>query len=258
MAHRASLGEVAFQAMRFKARRALERKQARSKLMKSFQSEDKALWKEAVARSGYSQKQLALIPIPRGKTRVAPLLEDRKRAFMRHMNGIVARSFDAKRIPQAARASAASKTAADPDAEHIETCCRLCGGGCCSGGDNHAHLDEESITEFRALFPGKTPAETARAYVACLPDQAVVGSCIMHSPSGCALPRRLRSQTCNRYLCKGVRESLHKLRNDDKLRACYLVQRRLDNLTWPSNAAENKVIATHLIATGASPNTPSS
>lgn len=245
--HRAAIGEVAFQALRLKAREALERRQARSALLSSFEKEDEAVWSEAVKHSRYTPHQLSLIRIPSGKTQITTLQEKRKHAFQQHLRETIAGAFASEDIPQAAQKSATGKTEASPDAQLIKDCCRLCGGGCCSGGGNHAHLSEESVNEVRALYPTKNATEICDLFITCLPEVSVAGSCIMHRSTGCALPRNLRSQTCNRYLCEGLRNSLCAARTNGESTASYVVQRRLDNLTWPSARSENPIIATHLL-----------
>jgi hypothetical protein len=44
------------------------------------------------------------------------------------------------------------------------------------------------------------------AYVARVPAATVPGSCVFHGADGCGLPREMRSDTCNRYLCDGLVE----------------------------------------------------
>jgi hypothetical protein len=43
-------------------------------------------------------------------------------------------------------------------------------------------------------------------YGAAIPDDTVEQSCIFHGARGCALPRELRSHTCNDYFCRPVRD----------------------------------------------------
>lgn len=247
LSNRASMGEASFQSLRLKAKRALEKKQARSQMYRAFETEDHMVWSEAVSHSRYTTEQLPLLQIPSGKTQATAVPSKRRQAFQHHLENIVGKAFEDEQIPQSAYDSAERKASAALSTPFLQTCCRLCGGGCCSGGGDHAHLSEESITEYRALYPQKSQAEVLKAYNRYIPKRSMAGSCIMHSPTGCTLPRRIRSRTCNEYLCTGVKQWLKKTNTNPQVRGGYVIQRQLDNVSWPGNRDDNKIIATHLI-----------
>ncbi|MEM7260481.1 MAG: hypothetical protein AAF488_00725, partial [Planctomycetota bacterium] len=58
--------------------------------------------------------------------------------------------------------------------------------------------------------------EIVEHYESYVPALAATGSCVYHASSGCALPRELRSSTCNRFVCRGVRELSGQLSHDPK------------------------------------------
>lgn len=76
------------------------------------------------------------------------------------------------------------------------------------------------------LFGPGQPLDTARHYV-ILPDAIVSmydghvppqhyrGSCLFHATSGCTLPRMLRSDLCNRYVCGGLTQLMRALDDSD-------------------------------------------
>jgi hypothetical protein len=43
-------------------------------------------------------------------------------------------------------------------------------------------------------------------YADAVPERSVERSCVFHGEQGCALPRELRSHTCNSYFCRPMRE----------------------------------------------------
>jgi hypothetical protein len=82
--------------------------------------------------------------------------------------------------------------------------CALCRGFCCGNGGNHAYLTVETLRHYMAKRPDQGPDEVLAAYVGHVRSGTVEGSCIFHQPGGCGLPREMRSDTCNRFFCKGL------------------------------------------------------
>lgn len=86
--------------------------------------------------------------------------------------------------------------------------CATCRGECCTAGGTHAFLREDSLVRVRAqLAADGTPTTAASLealYASHLPVRHYRGSCVFHTTAACALPRGLRSNLCNRYLCGGL------------------------------------------------------
>ncbi|HEV3027303.1 MAG TPA: hypothetical protein VG457_06995, partial [Planctomycetota bacterium] len=51
------------------------------------------------------------------------------------------------------------------------------------------------------LHPDETPAQALETYLSYIPAESTAGSCIYHAREGCTLPRGLRSDVCNRFIC---------------------------------------------------------
>jgi hypothetical protein len=80
--------------------------------------------------------------------------------------------------------------------------CATCGGACCTRGGTHAFLSAAALRgTAREHTQGDTGLPLERLYTAHLPATHYAGSCVFHGERGCTLPRALRSDTCNRYLC---------------------------------------------------------
>lgn len=82
--------------------------------------------------------------------------------------------------------------------------CATCRGECCTAGGDHAFLREDSLTRVRLQNPLASESELMAVYASHLPARNYRGSCVYHTTGGCALPRALRSNICNRYLCGGL------------------------------------------------------
>jgi len=119
----------------------------------------------------------------------------RREEFARHLADIVG---------QALRAGPPGPTAVLPAAGSdalVQSVCTGCRGSCCRSGGDEAYLTEETIARVLKDHPDWTLPQLAESYLARLPAESIVDSCIYHSATGCGLPRELRSDTCNRYLC---------------------------------------------------------
>jgi hypothetical protein len=81
--------------------------------------------------------------------------------------------------------------------------CAGCRGFCCSGGDTHAYVGADTLSRLLRERPGLRSEELADLYVDRLPEQSFEGSCVFHGETGCALPRDMRSDTCNVHFCAG-------------------------------------------------------
>ncbi|HEX7899622.1 MAG TPA: hypothetical protein VF950_17770 [Planctomycetota bacterium] len=79
--------------------------------------------------------------------------------------------------------------------------CAACRGGCCRAGGDHAYLTEETMARTLEAHPDWTLRKIVDVYVERLPARSTVNSCVYHGPTGCGLPRELRSPTCNTYFC---------------------------------------------------------
>ena len=87
--------------------------------------------------------------------------------------------------------------------------CGMCKGSCCAAGGNVAYLTVETIRQFKQQNPDLSAEEILQAYMSRVPVESVTSACINQTSTGCALPREMRSDTCNEYFCdtlKGWRE----------------------------------------------------
>ena len=90
----------------------------------------------------------------------------------------------------------------------IGASCGTCRGECCTAGGTHGFLHADSIMRVRAQLTDDgevvTPESLEARYASHLPARHYRGSCVFHTTAGCNLPRALRSNLCNRYVCGGL------------------------------------------------------
>lgn len=99
-----------------------------------------------------------------------------------------------------------SETPTPLDDESLLAVCRTCRGSCCKSGETHAYLTRAVLARVKTEQRIATNASLLQAYLARVPEVAYQNSCIYHGAEGCALPRAMRSQTCNRFLCYPLKQ----------------------------------------------------
>ncbi len=82
--------------------------------------------------------------------------------------------------------------------------CTACRGYCCKLGEDHAFLRPATLRRFHKANPELTGAQVVDAYLAYVPKESAEGGCVFQGREGCTLPRSLRSDVCNRYLCEDL------------------------------------------------------
>gem|GEM_PF-1082487 len=106
-----------------------------------------------------------------------------------------------------------AEEASDIESPIFSTGCRLCRGFCCKTGGVHAYLNIGLIRKFISENPGLTRQQVIDAYLNRVPELSVENSCVFHGKFGCSLPREMRSDMCNRWLCPGLTKIRHELNN---------------------------------------------
>lgn len=84
--------------------------------------------------------------------------------------------------------------------------CRLCRGHCCVAGGTHAFLTISTIRRVFANQPDLSPMQVFEAYTSRIPEKSVEDSCLFHGQFGCTLPRDMRADMCNRFLCRDLQD----------------------------------------------------
>jgi hypothetical protein len=82
--------------------------------------------------------------------------------------------------------------------------CTACRGQCCRLGEDHAFIRPATLRRFHKGRPEMTGVQVVDAYLECVPKESALGGCVFQGRQGCALPRAMRSDVCNRYLCEDL------------------------------------------------------
>jgi predicted nucleic acid-binding Zn ribbon protein len=165
--------------------------------------------------------------LPASRARITELPECRRHAFREFVNRLLgvagaptAASPSGEAAPPPAPASPAGPA---PEVQAVlNGACALCRGFCCGNGGNHAYLNVETIRLYMAKHPDQRPHDVLAAYLGRIRNDTVAGSCIFHQPGGCGLPREMRSDTCNRFFCKGLTEFQNGLTGRDPARGFFV------------------------------------
>jgi hypothetical protein len=100
--------------------------------------------------------------------------------------------------------------------------CGLCQGKCCGRGGNAAYLWAPTLRRYRATHPEKSADDVVADYLAKLAGPTVEGSCIYHQATGCGLTREMRSETCNRHFCQGLKDFRAAVAGADEVRGFFV------------------------------------
>lgn len=160
-----------------------------------------AIAERASALGGPAAGDVALGVVPHFRASAVPLPAARRQAFLDRV-GRLAREARGRRKRSTQRAPEDGfRTASPAVGATLASACAHCGGHCCRGGGDHAHLDVSAVRHWLAQHPNASDADAVAAYERHLPTHSLERSCVYHAPEGCSLPRAMRSDTCNRYLC---------------------------------------------------------
>jgi hypothetical protein len=84
----------------------------------------------------------------------------------------------------------------------LSTACGLCRGECCYTGGNSAWLRPATIQRQHWFRFGVSDKRIVDFYLSYLPVTSFEDSCVYQGEYGCTLPRNLRANKCNQFLCK--------------------------------------------------------
>lgn len=141
---------------------------------------------------------VALTPVNPG--RVAPLPRARRRAFRAHLARVIHEASRRRAAGVRVEAAPVPPLPAALDAV-LGAACATCGGSCCRRGGERAFLAPETLGRWLDAHPEARTRDALGAYLAHLAPAPYEDSCVYHGAAGCTLPRAMRSDTCNRFLC---------------------------------------------------------
>jgi predicted nucleic acid-binding Zn ribbon protein len=144
---------------------------------------------------------ITIIPAYSGTSTRIP--NHRRAALERRLTRLVQQP--AETPPEAPTDQPSAAPAASTEAA-LQAACTNCRGVCCANGNDHAYLTPETLHRVRAANPGLSDDQIVALYLSHVGPRGYAGSCIFHQSTGCALPRAMRSDTCNSFFCSPMRE----------------------------------------------------
>ena len=112
----------------------------------------------------------------------------------------------------------------------------------CPQKGNNAFLDEQTIRRTMRTRPELDEEGVAEAYLRHVGDEIYDGSCVYHGASGCTLPRAMRSNVCNTWLCDGLNALEDRLECADSQRAFLVATREKRIVRWRALDGEARPI----------------
>lgn len=138
-----------------------------------------------------------LVVLPAMKVAMERVTPARKELLAANVEAEFAARKDRTRAP---------KTPTPLDDASLLAVCGTCRGACCKWGEDHAFLTRAVLSRVKAQRPGLSETSLLQSYLNRVPETSRRGSCIYHGADGCALPRSMRSETCNRYVCYPLKQ----------------------------------------------------
>lgn len=240
------MGEAAFkQHLQWRARNILAQKaQTRAEALRlqgkiQAEAQENDRWwatLERLAPGQHPPDRFMRLTLPTGPVKQGNLALRRQRRYRDHVNRLIAQAMASRAAPpdlSEHRENAPSGGQAERLSGQV---CALCKGGCCTKGGDTAYLSPDTIRRFMALHPAMRPRDVLRAYLDRLAPKTQQGSCINHTAQGCALPREMRADTCNHYLCATQHELHRRLEDEPPLRGVIAIQRQQDH--WRRDALD--------------------
>lgn len=157
--------------------------------------------RRAAAR-GLPPERFPLLPVPASALPLTPLPVKRRRRYQQHLRGLLRALAAGVEPPAPAHTVPPAAPVAEPVERVLQAGCRACKGKCCETGGAHAYQTVDDLRRVLAARPEAGEGEIVALYLSHLPDRTVRGSCVFHGRRGCGLPRDLRSEMCNRWLCQ--------------------------------------------------------
>jgi hypothetical protein len=137
--------------------------------------------------------------------RIANLPERRRRAFRDYLTDLLSQATAGSGGPPPAGEGADAPRGAAPELQAVlGQVCAFCRGRCCQNGGDQAYLTADTLLRYLAANPGRRPRDVLADYLGRVGAKTYRGSCVYHGPRGCGLPPEMRSDTCNRFYCRGL------------------------------------------------------
>ncbi len=165
------------------------------------------LMKKIKAVHGYDPTVYPYAMIPKNTRSLGKLPERRQRLFREFLSTLINEAFLDIEGSEDSHKEGIFRGEAMEDAYPLEAkACAVCRGVCCNTGGKNAYIKKETILRYMSEHPDEKPGHVLAAYMEHLGEKTFMDSCVYHTETGCCLPRSMRSDTCNEFLCDSLIE----------------------------------------------------
>ena len=193
---------------------------------------------------GLSVDEVCTVTIPSGSSKISLLHESRIQAYKEHLKIVIKGRQDVQKSDpnetfESTGGYSAEKIFEDAPLLRIasDKMCGMCKGGCCTAGGDSGYITASTIRRFLDAHPDSSDDDILEAYLSRLSPETVTDACVNQSPTGCVLPRSMRSDTCNEYYCKAL-ETWHESAASGETDAVLVIQRA--DSDWGRSGVERK------------------
>ncbi len=137
------------------------------------------------------------VVVPANTRCLIPIVSERRARLLAHIR-LLLREELAKAPPRSRTQTHDGRDRA------IDAACGTCRGFCCLNAGDHAYIDAHAVRQVRASRLEADLSQLSEEYLSRVPKLVFEDSCIFHGCGGCALPRHMRSNVCNSYVCDGL------------------------------------------------------
>lgn len=210
--------------------------------------------------SQITEKDVHLVKIPSGLTKISAPAKERIKNYSEHLNRIIDEAIEKLNndivIPDPNESAKdrlellEQQFSENPRLEIMaDRLCTMCKGGCCPSGNDHAYISSFTIMQIIKANPKLSHDDIHEFYLSKVPSKTVEGACINQTEQGCSLPRDMRSNTCNGYHCGPVKAFINEEaeKDVDKPATVIAVQWSNTNWNWLDPKIENEIVGVALI-----------
>lgn len=193
------------------------------------------------------------VVLPSGPSMREAVPSERRRRYLRHLIEIIGQAFDQRLQVGVVPAGASDSEQTVPEdlayGPIASQLCAVCRGGCCTRGQDHGFLQPESIQRLLLRQTNLSGRQVLRIYLRHVPKTSLLGGCINQTEQGCNLPRDLRSQACNSYMCSAMTATVRREKHAPALQIAVVLQRQLDHWQHEESTLHDPIVAAALIRT---------
>ena len=210
-----------------------ERKRAIDQLIKQDDQKLAMSIKQQNEHARLFEQEGELVSIASGGPKLTNLTDRRKRKFRDHLTSKLAEANSNLELWEGYLVKNRARLEKHDDQfdklsgleDQVGRVCAHCRGGCCGAGHDTGFVDALLLRRVMKDKPEMRPREIYQTYMDCLPHKSIDGSCLFHTNLGCNLPRLLRSEVCNSYLCESVVDYMKKSVEEQQVKPAIVVSR---------------------------------